>query len=155
MFGGEKATGAQSVARMIAGGVGAATLTGGGAYLIGKHLDKTDASHTALDAQRQQMGKLKGEHAYRQKTLTKLAPMHVKVFEAIKKDPIIAKADPALIHSSYNTMKHFAPHLAADENATKSFLRENAIYGTGPSYASLKVLADAEVAVGKAGGSGG
>ena len=151
---GEHPSGHQAIARTIAGGVGTAALTGGGAYLIGKHLDKSHSASETLTSERQQLGKLRGEQHYRENLTKKLAPIHTKVFEAIKKDPVIAKADHALIHSSYETMKRFAPHLAADENATRSFLRENAIYGTGPSYASLKVLADAEQSVGKASGMG-
>lgn len=152
---GKEISGAQTIARVIAGGVGTAAVIGGGSYGIGRALDKANASSETLTSQRQQIGKLKGEQAFRHSLNAKLAPMHVKVFTAIKKDPVIAKADHALIHSSYETMKRFAPHLAADENAARSFLRENAIYGTGPSYASLKNLADAEQSVGKASGLGG
>jgi len=152
---GKEISGAQTIARAIAGGVGTAAVIGGGTYAVGRALDKANAASETLTSQRQQIGKLKGEQTFRHSLNAKLAPMHVKVFAAIKKDPVIAKADHALIHSSYETMKRFAPHLAADENAARSFLRENAIYGTGPSYASLKNLADAEQSVGKASGLGG
>jgi len=146
-------TGPQDMARMIAGTVGGAAGIGGGSYLVGKALDKYDDSHGLHEAERTQMGKMQGEQAFRQNALHKFAPLHKQVFTSVMQDPVIAKADPELIHSSYETMKHFAPHLATDANAARSFLRENAIYGTGPSYASLKNLADAELAVGKAGGT--
>lgn len=155
LFGAGEATGAQAVARGMAGTVGGTAILAGAGYLANKVLDEHHGAPEMLSAERTQIGKLKGEHTYRHSLTVKLAPMHVKVFTSIKKDPVISKADPELIHSSYETMKRFAPHLAADENAARSFLRENAIYGTGPSYASLKNLADAEQSVGKASGLGG
>lgn len=124
---------------------------GGGTYLTGKLLDRWDESGSRLDAERRQLGQLSGEQRFRGEALKKLMPMHGQTFEALQADPIIAKADPQLISSSFETMKRFAPYLATDPNAARSFLRETAMYGTGPSYASLKNLADAEQSVNRAG----
>ena len=87
------------------------------------------------------------------KQLALLEPMHAAAFEHAQQDEIISRADPALVHSSFETMKRFAPNIAADPNAVKSFLRESASWGAGPSYATLKNLADAERAVAGAGGA--
>lgn len=155
LFGaGKDITGGQEIARKVVGGLGQAAAIGGGSYLVGKGLDRIGGSNERLSAERSQIGKLTGEQNYRQGILQKLHPLHKQVFTEIQADPIIAKADPQLINSSYDTMKRFAPHLATDPNAVRSFLRENAMFGTGPSYATLKNLADAEQAVGKAGGLG-
>lgn len=143
VFGGQTPTGGQQIARNLA----SAAITGGGAYLVGKGLDRMDSSSERLQAQRSQMGRMQGEHSYRQRAVKKLSPMHDEVYMRLQQDPTIAKADPELMASSYATMKRFAPYLATDPNAALSFLRENAIYGTGPSYASLKNLADTEQSV--------
>lgn len=127
---------------------------GAGAWGAGKLLDRFDQTSDRLEAERKQMGQLSGEQKFRANSLKGLTPMHEQVFSALGQDPILAKADPELVNSSYQTMKRFAPNLAADPNATRAFLRESALYGAGPSYATLKTLADAEQSVSRAGGMG-
>lgn len=101
-----------------------------------------------------ELGKFEAQQEIKGKQLLALEPQHNAAFTAAKTDDVIAKADTALVHSSFATMKRFAPNLAADPNAVRSFLREAVIYGNGPSYATLKNLADAEKSVVGAGGVG-
>jgi hypothetical protein len=138
----------------VAKNVASAGALGAGAWGVGKALDSFDQTSDRLEAERKQMGQLSGEQKFRTNALKGLAPMHDQVFSSLGEDPILAKADPELVNSSYQTMKRFAPHLAADPNATRAFLRESALYGAGPSYATLKTLADAEQSVSRAGGMG-
>jgi len=70
------------------------------------------------------------------------------VFEALRnEDDVISQADPQQLAEAYHTMVRFAPTLATDKNAVKTFLRESVLYGTGPNFMSIKQLADAENAV--------
>jgi len=70
------------------------------------------------------------------------------VFDSLRQtDDIIAKADPQQLNEAYRTMVRFAPTLATDTNAVKTFLRESVLYGTGPNFMAIKQLADAEKAV--------
>lgn len=70
------------------------------------------------------------------------------VFETLKnEDDVLAQADPQQLLESFHTMVRFAPTLATDKNAVKTFLRESALYGTGPNFVGIKQLADAESAV--------
>ena len=67
--------------------------------------------------------------------------------ELRKEDEEIAGADPTLLTDAYHTMVRFAPTLATDKNAVKTFLREAVLMGTGPNVVTIKQLADAERAV--------
>jgi len=67
--------------------------------------------------------------------------------ELRKEDDEIAGADPSLLTDAYHTMVRFAPTLATDKNAVKTFLREAVLMGTGPNVVTIKQLADAERAV--------
>lgn len=70
------------------------------------------------------------------------------VFQILQKeDDVISQADPQQLAEAYHTMVRFAPTLATDKNAVKTFLRESVLYGTGPNFMSIKQLADAEKAV--------
>lgn len=62
-------------------------------------------------------------------------------------DEVLAKADPEQVDEAFHTMTRFAPTLATDKNAVKTFLRESVLYGTGPNFTTIKQLADAEGAV--------
>jgi len=135
-------------------GIGA-TLTGlGGAF--GAHMMSPiegGAGAAAEQAQRE-LGRFNGQQAIKQQQITALAPQHDVAFHQAQQDEVIQQADPSLVASSFSTMKRFAPNLAADPNAVRSFLRESATWNSGPSYATLKNLADAERAVAGAGGAG-
>ena len=102
-----------------------------------------------------ELGKFQAMQEIRSYQGTHLAPLHDAAFAKARQDEVIGRADPAMMQSSFNTMKKFAPNLAADHNAVTSFLRESAAFGTGPSYATLKNLADAEKSVVSAGGTPG
>lgn len=70
------------------------------------------------------------------------------VFKTLQKeDDVISQADPQQLAEAYHTMVRFAPTLATDKNAVKTFLRESVLYGTGPNFVSIKQLADAEKSV--------
>lgn len=70
------------------------------------------------------------------------------IFQTLQQeDDVIAQADPQQLAEAYHTMVRFAPTLATDKNAVKTFLRESVLYGTGPNFMSIKQLADAEHAV--------
>jgi hypothetical protein len=70
------------------------------------------------------------------------------VFDILQKeDDVIARADPQQLAEAYHTMARFAPTLATDKNAVKTFLRESVLYGTGPNPTGIKQLAEAERAV--------
>jgi hypothetical protein len=144
--------GYHDVLKSIAGGVGTAALTAAGTKLFDKLEEHYFGSKDQAKATHSEIGKLNAQSQFKTQSLMMLQPEYEKVFAKVLKDEVIAKADKNLMRSAYETMKRFAPNLAADENAVRSFLREHAIYGTGPSYAALKNLADAESSVARAGG---
>lgn len=134
-----------------AGALLSGSAVGAGAWGTGKLLDRFDQSSDRLEAERKQMGQLTGEQKFRAQALRGLKPLHASVFASMGQDPVLSKADPALISSTYQTMKRFGPTIAADPNAARSFLLQAAAMGKGPDYATLKTLADAEQSVSRAG----
>lgn len=139
---------AKSVASNVLGaGILAATGLGFGAVY-----ETIAGNQDAIKAQNTEVGKMNAQSAFKAQMVTQLQPHYDSVYKDIMNDDVIGKADKKMIDSAYETMKRFAPNLAADENAARSFLREHAVYGTGPSYASLKNLAESEQAVARAGG---
>lgn len=67
------------------------------------------------------------------------------MFEQLQQeDDVLAQAEPQQLQEAYHTMVRFAPTLATDKNAVRSFLRESVLYGTGPNVITIKQLADAE-----------
>jgi hypothetical protein len=67
------------------------------------------------------------------------------MFEQLQQeDDVLAQADPQSLQEAYHTMVRFAPTLATDKNAVRSFLREAVLYGAGPNVITIKQLADAE-----------
>jgi hypothetical protein len=145
-------SGAQKVMGHIAQGIALTGATATGA-LVAAHLeDQFLGNADQAKATNTEIGKLNAQNQFKTQMVRNLGTSHQTVLKNMMSDEVIGSADTAMINSAFETMKRFAPNLAADENATRSFLREHAIYGTGPSYASLKNLADAEQAVAKAGG---
>jgi hypothetical protein len=70
------------------------------------------------------------------------------VFNLLQQDDdVLAQADPQALQEAYHTMVRFAPTLATDKNAVKTFLRESVLYGTGPNHVAIKQLAETERAV--------
>lgn len=153
--GGVKGEGYQDILKGITAGVGSAAITAAGAKLFDKIEEHYFGSKDQAKATHSEIGKLTAQNQFKAQSLMMLQPKYEKVLAEVLKDDVISKADKRMMQSAYETMKRFAPNLAADENAVRSFLREHAIYGTGPSYAALKNLADAEASVAKAGGMAG
>jgi hypothetical protein len=139
--------GKRDIAKNVLSGVGQASILGLGGYGAARLMGDSEGNEDRIKGRQSTLGKLEAEQRYRNSQLKRLDPMHASTFESLRQDPILAKADPSLIEGSYSTMKNFAPHLAADPNATRAFLQESALYGKGPSYATLKTLAEAERAV--------
>ena len=65
----------------------------------------------------------------------------------LKDDPVLANAQPSELMKHYNTMAKFAPTLASDESAARSFLREAIMSQAGPDYSTISGLARAESTV--------
>lgn len=137
-------------------GAATAGVLGGAGALFGKKLVGSlvgGEDSEAAEARQKELGRFEAMQQIKVKQLALLEPMHAAAFEHAQQDEIISRADPSLVHSSFETMKRFAPNIAADPNAVRSFLRESASWGAGPSYATLKNLADAERSVAGAGGA--
>jgi len=70
-----------------------------------------------------------------------------------KTDPVIKDAltrhpeSKNMLLESYGTMTKFAPTLSLDINATRSFLREAVMGGSGVNYATIKNLVDTEKSI--------
>lgn len=77
-----------------------------------------------------------------------LSPSQTAAEEVLERvrddDDYISGADPAVIEEAFSTMQRFAPTLATDPSAVKSFLREAATSGAGVNYNTIKLLAEAE-----------
>lgn len=65
-------------------------------------------------------------------------------------DSVLSGRTDEELMGAYHTMVNFAPILSMDANAVRSFLREAVMSGAGPSYVTIKNLADSESAVRKA-----
>lgn len=153
LFGGKDQVGWQRILQKVVEGTALAGAVGTG-ILAATHLeDKFLGNADQAKATNSEIGKLNAQNQFKTQMVVSLEPMHKSVLKSVLSDEVISNADKGMITSAFETMKRFAPNLAADENAARSFLREHAIYGIGPSYASLKNLADAEQAVARAGGA--
>lgn len=67
--------------------------------------------------------------------------------DIMRSDEILSRAPPSELNPAYHTMERFAPTLASDPNAVRSFLREAVTTGGGADYASIANLARAEETV--------
>ena len=65
----------------------------------------------------------------------------------MKNDPHLTNVDPKELMRSYDTMAKFAPTLAMDEGAVRSFLRESVMSQAPPGYEAISGLARAEKTV--------
>lgn len=81
-------------------------------------------------------------------------PQRERIFyEAMKSDPVLRDAlrsNPAALgqmKEAFATLVRFAPSLAQDVNAVRSYLREAVISGGGINFATIKQLADTEKTV--------
>ncbi len=137
--------------KMMAGGA-MGLMSGAGGLFGGALMRSVSGDSDANVSKSKEVGKMLAQQEMKQKSQMELAPLQQQAFQAAMRDPMISRADPELLQSSFETMKRFAPNLAADPNAVKSFLKEVTTWDTGPSYATLKNLADAERAVASAGG---
>jgi len=131
-----------------------AAILGSGTLLSKMVLNNLFGNEDVIKEVNKETGKINAKQIFKGQMLIALKPRHNLVFNMLtKEDDIISKADKKQMKSTFETMKRFAPNLAADENAARSFLREHATYDTGPNYATLKSLADAEKMIVDAGGS--
>lgn len=141
-FGKALGRGAEAVA------IGAGTV-GGSALLRSMAIDPE-----AEEQKARELGRFQAQREIKTLQRQELAPLHAKAFQTALQDEHVQAAPMELMQSTYDTMRNFAPNLSADPHATTSFLREAARFGSGPSYAMLKNLADAESSVAKGGGIG-
>lgn len=137
--------------KMMAGGA-MGLMSGAGGLFGGALMRGMSGDSDANVAKSKEVGKMLAQQEMKQKSQMELAPLQQQAFQKAMMDPTVSRADQELLQSSFETMKRFAPNLAADPNAVKSFLTEVTTWGSGPSYATLKNLADAERAVASAGG---
>jgi hypothetical protein len=137
--------------KMLSGGA-MGMMSGAGALFGGALMRGMSGDSDANVSKSKEVGKMLAQQEMKQKSQMELAPLQQQAFQKAMMDPTVSRADQELLQSSFETMKRFAPNLAADPNAVKSFLTEVTTWGTGPSYATLKNLADAERAVASAGG---
>jgi len=143
----------EKVTQHIAEGAGLAAVIGGGTLLSKAILNRVFGNEDVAKEVNRETGKMNAKQIFKGQMLTALEPKHKLVFNTLThEDDIISKANKKQMKSTFETMKLFAPNLAADENAARSFLREHATYDTGPNYATLKSLADAEKMILDAGG---
>jgi len=133
--------------------LGGGALIGAGQEAAGALRGALFGSTAAQETKEKELGKIEAQQAFKAQQRELLAPKHQQAFQMAMQDEIVSQAPQEIIHSSFDTMRQFAPNVAADPNAVRSFLRESATYGQGPSYATLKNLADAESAVTRAGGA--
>jgi len=68
------------------------------------------------------------------------------IMDAIKRRPDMAQ----VLEEAHKTMVRFAPTLAMDLNAVRSFLREAVLGGSGVNYATIKNLVETEASIAKA-----
>lgn len=75
-------------------------------------------------------------------------PKQKAVFDhVVGEDPHLQQAhaaNPKQLQEMYHTLKKFAPSLAVDRNATKSFLRQAMMAGGQLDYATIRMLAETE-----------
>jgi len=157
IFGGVKPTGAQRVLGTIAGGAGVALMGAAGLSLADKYKKHMSGMTTETEeAAHQELGKMYARKDFAAANSKMLGSDHTSVFkDLVKSDELIRDADRSLMTSSFNTMTRFAPLLASDPSAARSFLRASAENNSGPSFATIQTLADAERAVQQVGGVGG
>lgn len=124
-----------------------AAMLGGGTMAGGALASAAFGSPLASEQEAKEVGKFEAQRKIDAQRREALRPHQEMAFSRAMQDDTIARAPADMIQSAFDTMRSFAPTLAADPNATLSFLRESAVYGTGPSYASIKNLADSEKSV--------
>lgn len=79
------------------------------------------------------------------------SPVRKALFETIRREtPELRDVPIAKLQEAYHTMVKFAPTLAEDKNAVKSFLIQAVVSGSGIDYGAIKGIAEAERAVNRA-----
>ena len=78
----------------------------------------------------------------RRALFTQLLQTDPVLMDAIERNPVSTE----MLKEAYGTMCRFAPSLALDINAVRSFLREAVIGGAGVNYATIKNLVETEKA---------
>jgi hypothetical protein len=78
-------------------------------------------------------------------TALKNSRAHDKMIaQLISSDDMLDRADRDELKDAYKTMVNFAPSIAADPNAARSFLRSAVASGGGVDFNTLKLLAETE-----------
>lgn len=157
IFGGIKPTGAQRVLGTIAGVAGGALLGAAGFALKDKYDEWSKGMPTEAHTEaNKELGRMQARASFMNSRAGMLSGTHEKVLkELLRTDSVISDANKDVMTSSFTTMTKFAPNLAADVNAARSFLRASAESGSGPSFATLQTLADAERSIQQVGGIAG
>lgn len=76
------------------------------------------------------------------------SPTRRALFEQIRKEtPELQNVPIAKLQEAYHTMAKFAPSLAEDKNAVKSFLTQAAVSGSGIDFGAIRGIAEAERAI--------
>jgi len=81
------------------------------------------------------------------------SPARKELFEEIRREtPELKNVPLTKLQEAYHTMVKFAPTLAQDKNAVKSFLTQAAVSATGIDYNAIRGIAEAERAINNAKG---
>lgn len=144
----------QKIIEDVAKSVATAAITGAGAGLFYRLQGAFGQNPIQTAESDKELGKLNARANHKSLNIALLKPEHEKVLKKLLSAPEFSTANKDDITAAYDTMKRFAPNLAADENAAKSFIREHFFRGTlnAPHYSAIKTLVDTERAVADAGG---
>lgn len=138
----------------VATNVATTALTGAAGGLAYKLHSKFFGDPKEEEESHKELGKLNARVQHKLTNLNALKPLHERVLKKLLATPEFSSTDKDDLTSAYETMARFAPNLAADENAARSFIREHVFRGTlnAPHYSAIKTLVDTERAVAEAGG---
>jgi hypothetical protein len=82
------------------------------------------------------------------------SPARKELFEEIRREtPELMNVPLTKLQEAYHTMVKFAPTLAQDKNAVKSFLTQAAVSATGIDYNAIRGIAEAERSINNAKGA--
>lgn len=146
--------GSEKVLGTILGTSVGSLLAAGGNMMYDKYREGRVGNLDQHESHNRELGQLTARAKFKNETIEKLRPVHKQIIRDLKKnDDIIRDADSKMVDSTYRTMTNFAPLLAADENAAKSFIRTTIQSGADhPGFNVLQAVTDAERSAQQAGG---
>jgi len=149
-----KQTGSEKVLGTVLGTSIGSLLAAGGGMMYDKYRENSLGNLDQFESHNRELGQLTARSKFKDEAIKKLGPIHKQIIKDLKKnDEIIRDADSKMVDSTYRTMTNFAPLLAADENAAKSFIRTTIQSGADhPGFNVLQAVTDAERSVQQAGG---